>query len=157
MQGYSYKHCIEVFKKKNKSDISTLVTDFINGKKNKKSTNIIKCVFCHNYLCRDQHSLNLSNVFNYYPINTNNIIIPKYQAGSLYNKYNTSFVYQYVNISSNATIDTIIDAIKKDIEKIERIIFCINQHYPNLFHNTHANNHRKSIVCHNTSDSPQDT
>lgn len=116
LQGPSYKHYLESLDKKDKNIIDHVRSCDKNSIciNNVKGQTLIDNIIETKFLQFNKRELEG------YPFSQESADIPKYRE--IINKYGDSFIYQYVNIKGETSIKEIIEAIKKDIQTIQKIV-----------------------------------
>ena len=118
LQGVAYKHCVEALDKEG-LDFVNKVSSILSGKRNNLENNDIIQYIIENFFFNSKER----NIINIYPFNGESIKEPNLHKNkdgnnSAYNKYGQSFIYQYVKIIDKTTVNEVVDAINKDVDKI---------------------------------------
>ena len=109
VQGKQFKHCVEVLgNDPGEMAVINALKDYLENKleKDQQSNVIAKRIIKDKFLSRQHGFLFDSSVF----VET--------KSQKPFNKYGNSFIYQYINISDDATIENVLDEIINHINKI---------------------------------------
>ena len=118
LQGNQYKHCVESLSTTSLNGdvieiLKTYMTTSIDVSSGNKEIKEYPVEISKDFLVEGQKTIHV-------PFQPNQLGGSKMKND--YNKYNDTFIYQYVTVNDNVTIENIIETIKKEVNQIFSLI-----------------------------------
>lgn len=116
LQGVAYKHCVETLDKDG--------LDFVKGiglALNSQNSSVKFPAIVHDIAGSFFSSLHEERKYDIFPFKEGKVVLPnirkekKNKDNTAYNRYGESFIYQYVKLNDNVTVDEVINAIIDDV------------------------------------------